>query len=124
MSNDDCGIQMKAKERYEKTKRTSKPISFNREKDAAILEIANKFVFGEWVKNLLSKFSAVDVSFAKDDVNFVPSALVEHAIENGYFDLNEYLDAKGKVIVDKAHRNPHGAFINAPIDEYNQEYHS
>lgn len=113
-----------AKERYEKEKRTSKPISFNRQSEAAILNIASQFKFGVWVKNILSHFNGVEVNFVKEDENFIPSSLVQHAIENGYFDLDEYLDSKGKKIVDKTQKQaPMATHHHIAVDEYNQEYY-
>ncbi len=116
-----------AKERYEKEKRSTKPISFNRVTDAVLLDITTKFKFGAWVKNILSNFTKAEVSFVKDDLNFVPASLVEHAIENGYFDLDEYLKAKGQKIVDiksKDSDQPWSGGVPPQIDDFNQEYYT
>ena len=123
--NTSMSEKIKAKQRYENEKRTSRPISFNRESHASILELSKKFEFGTWVKNILSAFSSAEVSLVKEDLNFVPSALVEHAIENGYFDLDEYLASKGKSIVDTISltKTPSNHAV-AVHDEYNQEYYT
>lgn len=106
---------LSSKEDYEKKKRQIKPVSFNRIDDQRILEIAGSFNFSVWVKNLLNALTPSEVLIIKADVSnnmeeseltFIPALLIEKAIENGYFNLDEYLEAKGKKIVDIEHNKP------------------
>lgn len=116
-----------AKERYEAEKRTTKPISFNKVEHAKLLDLIANFTFGVWVKTLLSHFKASEINLVKDDMNFVPSSLVQHAIENGYFDLDEYLESKGKKIVDNVKlqaRASNSDMMHHDVDEFNQEYYN
>lgn len=108
-----------SKDEYEKHKRKSKPISFNRDVDAIILDIADSFNFGVWVKTLLTALTPAEVTILKAEKNpsHVPALLVEQAIENGYFDLDEYLESKGQKIVD-IKTNKKSAEYN--FDEFNQ----
>ena len=91
-----------SKDDYEKQKRQSKPVSFNRISEERILKIAGSFNFSVWVKNLLSALTPAEVSIIKNekDPTFIPALLIEKAIEDGLFSIEEYLEAKGKKIVD------------------------
>lgn len=126
MTDTNTDVKIYAKERYEKEKRTSKPISFNRVTESALIDITTNFKFGAWVKNILNHFTSAEVGFPKDDLNFIPASLVEHALENGYFDLDEYLKAKGKKIVDDGPTKTTSPYGHVPheIDEFNQEYYN
>lgn len=90
------------KENYEKNKRQIKPVSFNRETEKNILDIANSFNFSSWVKNMLAALTPAETSMVKgdEDPKFIPALLIEKAIEEGLFSLDEYLESKGQKIVD------------------------
>lgn len=98
-------LQYKAsKDKYEKTTRRSKPVSFNRVTEKRILDVADTFNFSNWVKNLLGALTPAEVSVMKGnkDPHFIPVLLIEKAIEDGLFSLEEYLESQGKKIVDIA----------------------
>lgn len=92
-------IPTNAHQRYE-NKRVSKPVSFNKEKHADLITLVEKIDFGVWVKHVLSSYTKIESELLKNDINLLPAILIEHALEAGNFDLDEYLLAKGKKIVD------------------------
>lgn len=120
-----------AHQRYE-DKRVSKPVSFNTEKHADLLNVVEKINFGVWVKHVLSSFTKLESDLLKNDLNILPAILIEHALEAGNFDLDEYLLSKGKKIVDvKESNQPFADYGDIPFHEcdipfndcdiYNQE---
>ncbi|HGF9504976.1 TPA: hypothetical protein ACJEU7_002188 [Acinetobacter baumannii] len=91
-----------SKKKYEAEKRQTKPVSFNKVKEKEILNIATNINFSGWVKNILASLTQTEISILKSEENptLVPALLVEKAIEEGLFSLEEYLESKGKKIVD------------------------
>lgn len=94
-------LRAESKKRYE-DRRVLKNISFNAVADANILTAIEKhhFVFSVWVKHVLNSFTPGELVVLDNDINAIPSVLIERAIESGMFDLDEYLAAQGKKIVD------------------------
>lgn len=90
------------KDNYEKTKRQIKPVSFNKETEKKLLDVANSFNFSTWVKNMLGALTPAEISIVKGNTNpnFIPALLIEQAIEDGLFSLDEYLESKGQKIVE------------------------
>lgn len=88
-----------AHQRYE-NKRVAKPISFNKDKDAELISMVENMEFGVWVKHVLRSYTKLEANLLKNDINLLPAMLIEQALESGNFDLDEYLLAKGKKIVD------------------------
>lgn len=114
------------KKKYDTEKRSQKPISFNRNSEADLLMVADRMNLSVWVKTLLGSFTQSEISLlGKDSIDMVPAVLVEKAIENQFFLLEEYLAAKGKKIVDIDEAPKKSGFMNSmpeAFDEYNQEY--
>ena len=92
-----------SKDRYE-AKRELKNISLNTETDADVLSILNRhsFVLSRWVKHILRSYTPAELVVLDHDINAIPAVLIEKAIESGMFDLDEYLAAQGKKIVDSS----------------------
>lgn len=90
------------KDNYEKIKRQIKPVSFNKSTEKKILDIANSFEFSSWVKNVLDALTPAEISMIKGNVNphFIPALLIEKALDDGMFSLDEYLESKGQKIVN------------------------
>lgn len=110
-----------SKHKNYETKRTKFTIGFNNATEAKALKLAQMkdFVCGEWIKNILNSFSSSEIPLLCDDKNMIPGSLIENAIENGYFDLDEYLLSRGKKIVDI--KNSNNPVVQISSDEYNQE---
>lgn len=89
------------KKKYDEEKRIQKPISFNSLTEADLKNVADKLNLSVWVKTLLGAFTHGELAMlSKDSNDTIPAILIERAIENQYFLLDEYLAAKGKKIVD------------------------
>lgn len=91
----------RSKDKYE-NKRVVKNVSFNTESDdqTSLYELTKKFKFSEWVKKILAAFNEFEVKqLVKGEIT-IPTILIEDAINNGQFDIDEYLESKGKKIVD------------------------
>lgn len=116
----------KLKKKYDTEKRSQKPISFNRTSEADLLMVADRLNLSVWVKTLLGSFTQSEISLlGKDSIDMVPAVLVEKAIENQFFLLEEYLAAQGKKIVDIDEAPRNKSLMNSmvePYDEYNQDY--
>lgn len=93
----------KIKQANQNAKRKLKPIFFNMEKDEDLdlLSVfdAPKFEYSPWVKNMICEFSPSERNRLAKNELFAPATLVEQSIEDGSFDLDAYLAAKGLKVV-------------------------
>lgn len=89
-------------------KRKIKPISFNMELEGDIYDLAGSINLSVWVKHILSSLSMVEINLLKkaknekansETFNVIPVSLIEKALDQGWFDLDEYLKAKGLKVV-------------------------
>lgn len=117
--------------------RKKKPIGFNIESEGDILKIADKINLSKWIKNLLRSLSLSEIdqlkktknlvknetqNDQKDAFDLVPIILVEKMLDNGAFDLDEYLAARNKKIVDADHDNKYSHSNNHGEDaDLNQD---
>lgn len=89
-------------------KRKIKPISFNMELEGDIYDVSGSINLSVWVKHILSSLSMVEINLLKkakngkadsETFNVIPVSLIERALDQGWFDLDEYLKAKGLKVV-------------------------
>lgn len=84
-------------------KRVMHPISLNTEKkeDQEIIDVisSEEFSLMRWFRFIFEEYSESEKSLMKKGNYLLPSMLVEKAIEEGFFDLDAHLEAKGQKIV-------------------------
>lgn len=108
-ANSPAGVRARKKHME---KRVMRPISLNSEKesDQAILEVisAKEFSLTAWFRYIFEQYSTAETSLLKKGHYHLPATLVEKAIEEGFFDLDAYLESKGKKVVkiDEQHQEP------------------
>jgi hypothetical protein len=113
----------RSKDNYEAS-RVVKNVSFNTKNNeqAKLYDLTKKFKFSEWVKTILAAFNVFEVKqLIKGEIT-IPTVLIEEAIENGQFNLEEYLEAKGQKIVDLNEPESFSSKTNPYDQEFNQDY--
>lgn len=116
----------KSKLNYEKTLRKSVPVSFNKSKDAELLKLVSLFKFGPWVRHILGSFNPVEIAALKESPDILPASLIEIALDNEQFDLDEYLKAKGMKIVpipDEKIDTNYAETQDSNLNDFNQEFY-
>lgn len=92
-------------------KRVMRPISLNTEKpeDQVILDVisSKEFSLTAWFRFIFHEYSQSEMSLLKKGNYVMPCMLIEKSIEEGFFDLDAYLEAKGqKIVKSEASKDP------------------
>lgn len=111
-----------SKKNYE-NKRVVKNVSFNTNTENDYYLLTKKFVFSDWVKLILKAFNPYELKkLIKGEIT-IPTSLIENAIENGQFDIEEYLESKGMKVVEAHVNSKVQSLQNSGFDvEINQDF--
>ena len=100
-ANSPAGIR--ARKKHLK-KRVQYPISLNTElkKDQEILDVlsSSEFSLMRWFRFDFEEYSQSEKGQLKKGTYVLPAMLIEKALEDGHFDLNAYLEAKGQKVTN------------------------